>query len=1005
MRRTLLVVSALAMALTAIPAGAGPAPIIAQTEDAAAPYVVVMGSAPVLGNEEIAPVGEEPPDPASSEVAEYVTELEQEKAEALDGAGVDQSALVASYDYAANGFSAVLTPAEAEALATQKGVLSVQRDELRQLHTTDSPHFLGLDDRRGAWDSGYTGAGVIVGVIDTGIWPEHPSFADSGLGAPPTDWMGGTPICEFGDTAYNPDDAPFGCNDKLIGARDMRTLYELFLGSETYSTARDYDGHGTHTASTATGNRGVEASIFGRDFGEVTGIAPDAWVAAYSACGSLGCFGGDLADAIDQAVADGVDVINYSIGSAAPGLTGPDDIAFLFAANAGVFVATSNGNAGPGASTTGSPATVPWITAVGASEQNKTYIAEILTGDSTEWKSRWARWFKRDQGKYEGASITPGTGGQMPFVDAADHGNELCDPAVTFTPEITGAVVLCLRGVQARVEKSRAVFEQGGAGMVLYNPDDVQDLVTDNHWVPSVHVNFTDGSALKQYIADNGAEATVELTDGERERQRGNTMAAFSSRGPIGQGASDDIIKPDLTAPGVNILAGASPTPTLGAPDQLFQSISGTSMSSPHVAGLLALLKQAQPDWTPAMAKSALMTTARQDVRKEDGRTKADPFDFGAGHVDPEGNASRAGSIFNPGLVYDAGLLDYFGFLCDAGPEIFLNPDATCTGLEAGGISTLATNLNYPSIAVSEVPGIKTVTRTVTNVSDETSTYRARVDEPRGYDVNVTPHRITLAPGEQASFEVTFVNESAPIGEWRFGSLSWQSDHNRVRSPIAVKGAALEAPDSVSGVGTTGTASIPVAFGYTGAYTAAPHGLFTDVLVPGTVTQDPNASFSPTDAGNGATIHEILVTNSGYLRIAVSNSDTDPVDPLIDLDLYLFNEAGDPVASSGSEFTDEVIEVQLPAPGTYTLFVHGWDIRGNPSIGYNLHLWNVDLDAGASSLGIDSAPASAVSQTTGEVVVSWSGLEEGRLYFGGVSHSDDTGMLAFTRVEVDTSAP
>jgi subtilisin family serine protease len=995
-------VAALATALaTAVPAGAGP--VIAQVESTEAPYVVVMETEPVLGNEEIAPEGEEAPDPASTEVVEYVAELEQEKAEALDGAGVDQSALLASFDYAANGFSAVLTPAEAEALATQKGVLSVQRDELRQLHTTDSPHFLGLDDRRGAWDSGYTGAGVIVGVIDTGIWPEHPSFADSGLGAPPTDWMGGTPICEFGDTAYNPDDAAFDCNDKLIGARDMRTLYEFFIGSETYSTARDYDGHGTHTASTATGNRDVEASIFGRDFGEVTGIAPDAWVAAYSACGSQGCFGGDLADAIDQAVEDGVDVINYSIGSDTPGLLGPDDIAFLFAADAGVFVATSAGNAGPGASTVGSPATVPWITSVGASEQDKTYVAEILTGDSTRWRSRWSHWFKKDQGRYEGASITPGTGGQLPFVDAADHGNELCDPAVTFTPEITGAVVLCLRGVQARVEKSQAVFEQGGAGMVLYNPDDVQDLVTDNHWIPSVHVNFTDGSALKQYIADNGVEATVELTDGGRERQRGNTMAAFSSRGPVGSPASDDIIKPDVTAPGVNILAGASPTPTLGAPGQLFQSISGTSMSSPHVAGLFALLKQAHPDWSPAMAKSALMTTARQDVRKEDGRTKADPFDFGAGHVDPEGPASREGSLFNPGLVYDAGFNEYLGFMCDAGSELFANPAGTCAALSTAGIPTLATDLNYPSIAASAVPGTKTVLRTVTNVSDETETYRARVDEPPGYDVTVTPDRIALAPGESVGFEVTFVNEEAPIGEWRFGSLSWQSGHNRVRSPIAVKAVAIEVPDSVSGTGATGTVSIPVAFGYTGPYVAAPHGLAANAPIHGEVDQDPNnANWSPAE-DPGTTAHQIPVLDARHLRIALTAADIAPSTG-VDIDLYLFNSAGQQVAQSTAGGTDELIDLALPDNDTYTLYVHGWETTFDPGAGvvvYDLSVWQVPLASGGSLI-LNSAPGSATSGTVGIVEVGWSGLAAGN-YLGAVSHSDGTTDFGYTLVEVDNT--
>ena len=1012
MRRKLLIaLAALATALaTAIPAGAGPVDITAQTDNTEAPYVVVMEAQPVLGNEDLAPDGEDPPDPESAVVEEYTAELEAEKVAALDGAGIDRGALVASFEYAANGFSAALTPAEAESLAAQKGVLSVQRDELRQLHTSESPDFLGLDDRQGAWASGYTGAGVVVGVIDSGIWPEHPSFAarDDLDAAPFTletipdlnpDPARTVPStgCDFGDTGYNPDDVAFTCNNKLIGARDMRVLYEQFIGSETYATARDYDGHGTHTASTATGNPNVEASIFGREFGEISGIAPDAHVVAYSACGNLGCFGGDLALAIDTAAADGVDVINYSIGSDTPGLIGADDIAFLFASDGGVFVSTSAGNAGPGAGTVGAPASVPWVTTVGASLQKKTYIAEVRTGDAE--LNRWSRWFKRDTGRYEGASITPGTDGQLPFVDAANHGNELCDPAEPFTGDITGKVVLCLRGGPARVEKSSAVADAGGAGMVLYNVDDVQDLLTDNHVIPSVNITNSDGLALKQYIADNGDAATAEISDGEEERTRGNRMAAFSSRGPVGSPASDDIIKPDVTAPGVQILAGNSLTPTLGAQGELFQSISGTSMSSPHVAGLLTLLKQAHPDWTPAMAKSALMTTARQDVRKEDGTTRADPFDFGSGHVDPSGRASAEGSVFNPGLVYNAELLDYFGFLCDAAPEIFVNAAATCTALAGADIPTVATDLNYPSIAVSEVPGAKTITRTVTNVSDEEGSYRARLDEPRGYDVTVTPDRITLAPGETATFEVAFTNVNAPIGEWRFGSLAWVDGRNRVRSPIAVKAAAIEFAEEVTGTGAAGTVSIPVAFGYTGAYTAGAHGLAPDVLIPGSVAMDPDQTFDPADP-TGTTAHEITVTNAAFLKIALNTADLTPANPAIDIDLYLYNSAGEEVAASTAGGTVEEIVLEAPADDTYTLYVHGWQTAGS-TVTYNLHTWQVSATAGGGSLVINSAPTSATQGAVATVEAGWSGLEVGN-YVGAVSHTSDT-LLGYTLVEVDNT--
>jgi subtilisin family serine protease len=1001
---------------TAIPAGAGPVDITAQTADTELPYVVVMESQPVLGNEELAPEGEEPPDPESAAVEEYTAELEAEKVDALEAAGIEQGALVSTFDFAVNGFSASLTPAEADSLAAQKGVLSVQRDELHQLHTSHSPEFLGLDDRGGAWDSGFTGAGIVVGVIDTGIWPEHPSFAARPDLGPPAITLAPIPDlnpdpnitvpssgCDFGDTAYNQDDDPFTCNNKLIGARDMRVLYEQFIGSEIYATARDYRGHGSHTASTAAGNPDVNAEIFGEDFGDIGGVAPDAQIVAYSACGDQGCFGGDLADAIDQAVADGVDVINYSLGSDTPGLTGPDDIAFLFAANAGVFVATSAGNAGPGASTIGSPSSIPWITTVGASTQKKEYVAEVITGDAS--RSRWSRWFKRDTGRYEGASVTPGTEGRLPFVDAADHGNELCDPAVDFTGDITGKVVLCLRGGPARVEKSSAVADAGGAGMVLYNVDDVQDLLTDNHVIPSVNIKFSDGIALKEYIAENGDDATVRITDGERERQRGNTMATFSSRGPVGLPASDDIIKPDVTAPGVQILAGNSLTPTLGAHGELFQSISGTSMSSPHVAGLFALLKQAHPDWTAAVAKSALMTTARQDVRKEDGTTRADPFDFGAGHVDPEGRTSRGGSIFNPGLSYDADIWDYFGFLCDAAPEIFVNPAATCALAVANGGSTTATDLNYPSIAVSELPGAKTVIRTVTNVSDETETYEARVNEPRGYEVTVTPDELTLASGESATFEVTFVNEDAPVGEWRFGSLSWVDGRNRVRSPIAVKAAAIEFPGTVEGAGATGTVSIPVAFGYSGPYTAGAHGLSPDASGPattGTVGQDPNnANWSPAEVGNGTNAHPFTVGDSAHLRISLDAADLTSVDPAAtDIDIFLWKD-GAQVASSTAGGTSEIIDIVDPEPGEYILYIQGWQVVDPaPGVGYAFHLWAVPLASG--SLTIAAAPTEAVQGTAGTVDATWTVTDPGN-YLGAVSHSDGTTAFGYTLVEVDNT--
>src|SRR5690606_13049667 len=226
------------------------------------------------------------------------------------------------------------------------------------------------------------------------------------------------------------------------------------------------------------------AEIFGIRRGRVSGIAPRARIIAYSACGELGCVTSDLVGAIDQAVIDGVDVINYSIGGGAS-LTDPADLAFLYAADANVWVATSAGNSGPGAETVGGPASVPWITSVGASTQDRTF-------GSLVWYGAFHFTF--------GAGVTPGTDGRLRLHDAEDLGNELCDPAVGFDADITGAIVLCARGAVARVAKSQAVAEAGGGGMILYNNNDEMALVTDNHFVPSVLVDFSTGTAIKRYI-------------------------------------------------------------------------------------------------------------------------------------------------------------------------------------------------------------------------------------------------------------------------------------------------------------------------------------------------------------------------------------------------------------------------------------------------------------------------------------------------------------------------
>jgi subtilisin family serine protease len=951
-------------------------------------YVVIMkGDAVVNYEGDVAqfkatkPVEGKKINPNARKVKEYQNYLDAKHSASLEAAGASALQKVHDYTVALNGYSAIITEEQAKSIAAQSDVVLVLEDVMRYADTDSSPKFLGLTGKGNAWAKGWTGEGVVVGVIDSGIWPEHPSFADDGSYPPAPPLDNSRPNCEFGNTAHNANDAPFECNNKLIGARQMLDTYRALIGAtpDEYDSARDDNGHGTHTASTAAGNRGVEASIYGIPRGKVSGIAPRAHVVAYKGLGTLGGFTSDLAAAIDQAVFDGVDVINYSIGGGASG-PGADEIAFLFAADAGVHVATSAGNSGPGAATLGNPGTMPWMTTVGASTQPRFWQGTVILGDGAA---------------YEGASITPGVG-SAPLVDAEVAGGDLCVPGTLDPTAVTGKIVLCRRGAIARAAKSEAVFLAGGVGMVMYENTDDNSLFSDTHWVPSVHIDNTPGLAVKAYIASD-ANPTAEIV-GEQVSTwpSAPSMTYFSSRGP--NPVSPDLIKPDITAPGIQILAGNSPTPIGGYPGELFQAIAGTSMSSPHIAGVFALLDQAHPDWSPAMAKSAIMTTAYQDVVDNDRVSPADPFDYGSGHVDVA-NATRKNSAFRPGLVYNAGLFEYAAYTC--GEDFGVFTQGSCDFLESIGVPSEPYNLNVPSIGVANLAGSQTVVRTVTAAFGHgvkrSFTFQPVVEAPPGFKVSVSPASLVLANGESASYEVTITNVSAPSGEWRFGSLTWQGLGYSVYSPIAVNAAPFAAPSEIFSSGESGSASFDVSFGYNGSYAAAPHGLAADEPTDGEIGQDPDQTYpSPDDSPVGVQRITFPITGAAFVRWELIIPGDD------DIDLFLEDSSGTIVAASTSGGTDELIELTLPADDTYTMVVHGWSVPNEP-LPYTLHFWQVPLASGGS-LNLDSAPTSAEIGVTGSVDVSWSGLAEGR-YLGAVSHTGDVGLMGLTLVNVDVAAP
>jgi subtilisin family serine protease len=917
-------------------------------------------------------------DPGSAAVRRYATFLDRRHAQAVAAVGAPADARFYDYRYTFNGFAAELTPGQAAQLAQLPNVVAVTLDERRQVLTDNTPGALGLSTPGGFWETAGVGEDVVIGVIDTGIWPEHPSFSDQAdlafrpgrsgdanrvYGPPPADWHG---ICQAGEQW-----SVTHCNNKLIGARYfLEGLTRHGIDPGDYASARDHDGHGTHTASTAGGNAGVDPSIFGRDLGVATiaGMAPRARIAAYKACYGEGCFFSDLVAAIDIAVADGVDVINYSIGSNTPSVLSPDAVSFLFArTDANVFVATSAGNAGPGPGTLGSPAAAPWLTAVGASTHSRVFQNTVTLGAG-------------GGGPYFGGSVTHGAGPAR-LVDGGTECPGGLDPA-----EVSGAIVLCHRvtGI-ARISHGSGVLAAGGVGMILYDPPQVNVTPTDNHVLPTSHVPGPAGFAIADYIADAGPAATASFTAGTRADDPGAPdMAVFSSRGP--NGAVPDVIKPDVTAPGVQILAGNSPTPFLGAPGQLFQAIQGTSMSSPHVAGVGALLVGAHPDWSAAMVQSALTTTGHQDVDKEDGTTAADPFDFGGGHIQPM-------PANDPGLVYDAGLADYLRFLCGAGQ--IPATSGTCTTFGSDDPS----DLNLATIGIGELAGIQTVTRTVTNVGPA-GTYTVSVDPPAGIGVDVSPSVLTLGEGEEATYEVTFTTTAAAtLDAWVSGSLTWSDGGGHaVRSPISVRPVGLSAPDELNLTGTSGSHTYDVTFGYSGPFGTSTHGLIPATVESRTVVDDPADDINVALAtGVGIDVVTIPVAaGTRHLRASLFDENTDGAD---DLDLYLFDPDGNFVDGSGSATSLEQVDASFPATGDWTLVVHGWQTDG-PDALYDLFTWVLG-DADAGNLTV-TAPATATLGATEPITLAWTGLTVGTRYLGSVSYDNGTDEIGQTLVNIAT---
>ncbi|XVF68655.1 hypothetical protein PTKIN_Ptkin11bG0018800 [Pterospermum kingtungense] len=655
--------------------------------------------------------------------------------------------LIRSYTRSFNGFAAKLTNEEAKKLASMKGVVSVFPSKVYHLQTTRSWDFMGFNEtvkRNVTVESN-----VIVGVFDTGIWPESESFTDEGFGPPPKKWKGS---CSGGQN--------FTCNNKLIGARDY-----------TLESARDLNGHGTHTASTAAGNNVDNASFFGLANGTARGGVPSARIAAYKTCNIDGCAADDILAAFDDAIADGVDLITISFGWQSAHELSNDAVAIgaFHATEKGILVLQSAGNSGTsGLQSVSSVA--PWILTVAASSTDRRFVDKVVLGNGKTLTGFSINSFSLNGTKF------PLVYGQQASSNCDEGNAGFCVSGCLTNKLVKNKIVLC--DDPTGEEEAHGA---GALGSIFPTTDNVSFVVP----LPVSALSTDNYQSVKSYM-NTTKQAVAEILRTEAiEDPSAPVLAPFSSRGP--NKIVPDILKPDISAPGVDILAAYSPAvpPSDIATDERrvkYNVASGTSMSCPHVAGVAAYVKTFHPDWSPSAIKSAIMTTA---FPMDPSNNPDAEFGYGSGHVYPV-------AATNPGLVYDTVKGDNIRFLCSIGYDEgkirqISGDNSSCPKTSA---NLLPRDFNYPSLTAAVSTGVSfTVNfhRTVTNVGAPRSTYNAKVSSNSKLDIKVIPQVLSFKSlKEKKSYSVTVTGKALSTSTMVSASLVWSDGTNSVRSPIVI---------------------------------------------------------------------------------------------------------------------------------------------------------------------------------------------------------------------------
>ncbi|KAM0944847.1 putative cucumisin [Dioscorea sansibarensis] len=670
--------------------------------------------------------------------------------------------LVYSYFEVMIGFAARLTPDEVQAMQCMDGFLHAEVDIQKELlETTYTPKYLGLSDpSTGIWHTeSNMGEGIIIGVIDSGIPRNHPSFSDHQMPAKPAKWNG---RCNFTN---------FSCNNKIIGGATFEKDKKL------NSPPVDTSGHGSHVASIAAGNFVKDAMVVGNFKYTASGMAPRAHLAIYKTYDSRA----DYIKSYDQAMIDEVNIINYSLGDEPTANFHDDEAAFAGykATRKGIPVSVSAGNRG---TAKGLSHSAPWLTVVGASWPDRRLAAAVKLGNGDE--------FIGETGFYQPTHFNSSI--FLPIVyPGANNKTETkgCWSDSLNGINVKNKIVLCWAG-NKNVDKGRVVLSAGGAAMILMGP--IVNTRNDRHVLPVSHVNLEDANKILDYYKLPGGSpprATIIFKGQVSGRSPAPAIGTLSSSGP--SLTNGGILKPDVIAPGYEIL-GASIHKDKPF-NNYFKFDTGTSMASPHVAGVMALLKKKYPKWSPAAIQSAIITTA-DDVDlagKPFTHMKTwkpcNIFDRGAGHINPT-------KAMDPGLVYDRNFNDYIGYMCalnynSTHMELFNGRKVDC----AKEKKIKPSQLNYPSIMVtlSSKSPKEIIVRTVTNVGKVNSVYTPRIVHPAHANLILSTNRLQFsAQKRQLSFNVTItLVPPAPVkGEISEGKLEWvsTSDNHVVRSPIAI---------------------------------------------------------------------------------------------------------------------------------------------------------------------------------------------------------------------------